>query len=551
MKKKYTQIIEIEECKQAVRIARISSRKQERGASLEAQEQIIKEYCEKNKLKIIEPYEKAFIFTESSTRGGRKKFYEMIDFIEKQKHKTAIVVHTLDRLQRGFEECTKIKQLLKDDKIEVHFIHESLILNKFSSDEDFTRYDFGILAAKMYLTAMNKNVNRCQKYNREAGMWQCLAKIGYLNKPKTSKSPATLKLDPDRAPIIKQIFEEYATGVHSLKSIWLSAKEKGLTSKEPNFNPRSKNFGKICPISRSKIHDILNDPFYYGYTYVACEELDEITQKPIRSYYKLIKHVYDSIITKELFDRVQKVLKERKKEKFCKEQKYAGIPFTFRGLITCKCGCSMTPERHKGYVYLRCSHQRGDCKQGLVNEDIILKQLEEEVFSKIQISPTMYDLLKKSIIQSIEDEKKINTNAKKKIAEDISIIDNRLERLWECYLDRDINKAKYETEKQKYLEQKQDLQAKAEKFADISGELKENVGKAMDFVANLPELMKIATPDEKNTLLKKLLTNCILDGKVLQYEIKAPFDKLLSCTNYKKWKDVALNNIEEFEKVMV
>jgi hypothetical protein len=74
----------------------------------------------------------------------------------------------------------------------VHFIHESLILNKFSSDEDFTRYDFGILAAKMYLTAMNKNVKRCQKYNREAGMWQCMAKIGYLNKPKTSKSPATL-----------------------------------------------------------------------------------------------------------------------------------------------------------------------------------------------------------------------------------------------------------------------------------------------------------------------------------------------------------------------
>lgn len=50
----------------------------------------------------------------------------------------------------------------------------------------------------------------------------------------------------------------------------------------------------------------------------------------------------------------------------------------------------------------------------------------------------------------------------------------------------------------------------------------------MDFVVNIPKLMKIATSDEKNTLLKKLLTNCVLDGKVLKYEIKAPFDKLLS-----------------------
>lgn len=163
----------------------------------------------------------------------------------------------------------------------------------------------------------------------------------------------------------------------------------------------------------------------------------------------------------------------------------------------------------------------------------------------------MYELLKKSITQSIEDEKKINISARKKIDADIAVIDNRLERLWECYLDRDINKARYETEKQKYFEQKQDLQAKAEKFSYISNELKGNIEKAMDFVVNLPELMKIATPDEKNMLLKKLLTNCVLDSKVLKYEIKAPFDKLISCTNYKKWKDIAMENLEEFEKIKV
>lgn len=89
MKKKYTQVIEIEECKQAVMLARVSSRKQERGASLNAQVESIKEYCQKNGFTIIEPYEKAFVFTESSTRGRRKKFKEMIEFIEKQKHKTA------------------------------------------------------------------------------------------------------------------------------------------------------------------------------------------------------------------------------------------------------------------------------------------------------------------------------------------------------------------------------------------------------------------------------------------------------------------------------
>lgn len=490
------------------------------------------------------------MFTESSTRGGRKKFNEMIDFIEKQKHKTAIVVHTLDRLQRGFGECEKIKELLKADKIEVHFIVESLILDKFSSDDDFTRYDFGILSAKLYLTSMNKNVKRSQKYNREAGLWQGLAPIGYLN-AKDERRRATLILDPERAPIIKQIFEEYASGVHSLKSVWLSAKEKGLMSKEPNYNPRSKNYGKICPISRNKIHDILTNTFYYGAMYVADEEIDEKTKKPVKTFYKLINHVYEPIISKELFDKVQKVLKTRKKERFCKEQKYAGIPFVFRGLITCKCGCAITPEHHKKgnkeYVYLRCSHQKGTCNQKLVNENTILEQLEREIFHQIRISPTMHDLLKTSITQSLEDEKKINASIRKKIVEEISLIDTRLERLWECYLDRDIDKARYELEKQKYLEQKKDLNARVEKYSDISNGLKENIGKAIDFAANLSNLMKAASPDEKNMLLKRLLTNCILDGEFLKYEIKAPFDKLLSCSNYKKWKDIAIENLEEFE----
>ena len=550
MKRKYKQVIEIEKCEQAVMLARVSSRKQERGASLEAQEKSIKEYCNKNNLIIIEPYPKAFVFTESSTRGGRKKFNEMIEFIEKQKHKTAIVVHTLDRLQRGFGECEKIKELLKADKIEVHFIMETLVLDKFSSDDDFTRYDFGILSAKLYLTSMNKNVKRSQKYNREAGLWQGLAPIGYLN-AKDERRRATLILDPERAPIIKQIFEEYASGVHSLKSVWLSAKEKGLMSKEPNYNPRSKNFGKIGPISRNKIHDILTNTFYYGAMYVADEEIDEKTKKPVKTFYKLINHVYEPLISKELFDKVQKVLKTRKKEKFCKEQKYAGIPFVFRGLITCKCGCAITPEHHKKgnkeYIYLRCSHQKGACNQKLVNENTILEQLDREIFHQIRISPTMYDLVKTSITQSLEDEKKINASVRKKIAEETSLIDTRLERLWECYLDRDIDKAKYELEKQKYLEQKKELNARAEKYTDISNGLKENVGKAIDFAANLSNLMNKASPDEKNMLLRRLLTNCVLDDGVLKYEIKAPFDKLLTCANYKKWKDIAIDNLEEFE----
>lgn len=43
----------------------------------------------------------------------------------------------------------------------------------------------------------------------------------------------------------------------------------------------------------------------------------------------------------------------------------------------------------------------------------------------------------------------------------------------------------------------------------------------------------------------------MLDSEVLKYEIKAPFNKLLSCSNYKKWKDIAMENLKKFENMEI
>lgn len=522
-------------CRQAVIFARVSSNKQELGASIDAQVETITNYCKQKDLTILVP--DRFIITESSTRGERKRFHEMLDFVAKQKHKTAIVVHCIDRLQRGFDECAAIRQLLKDDKIEVHFYKEGLVLHKESSSSDIARYDFGILSAKLYIGSMQDNVKRSQKYNRECGKWQGLAPIGYLN-AKDENRKATLIVDEERAPIIKQIFKAYATGQHSLKSIWLLAKEMGLMSKEKNQFKDSPYFGKLAPVSRNKVYDILTNPFYYGVMFVRID--NEMRQ---------IHHIYPPLIDKALFDKVQKVLKSKKSQP-SKEQQYGGIPFTFRGLIQCSCGCMITPEQHtrgdKQYIYLRCSHLKGSCHQGLVNENKILEQLDREIFSKVRISPTMLDLLKKNVLHTLEDEKEINANIRKKLTSDIKALENKQERLWDYFLDGNIDKGKYEFEKSKIDTQKIELQKTAEKYADITKELKENVGKAIDFVANMSYLMKNAEPVEKCELLSILLSDCVLDGNELKYKIKAPFDKLIACSDYTKWNKIPLENLDEF-----
>lgn len=104
--------------------------------------------------------------------------------------------------------------------------------------------------------------------------------LGYLNKRHADikKEKVEVYLDTERAPLVRQIFEEYATGMFSMAEIRLMITIAGLQTKK----------GK--KLSACHVENILKNPFYYGYM-----------------VYKgmLYKHVHPRLITKELFDECQ------------------------------------------------------------------------------------------------------------------------------------------------------------------------------------------------------------------------------------------------------
>lgn len=68
---------------------------------------------------------------------------------------------------------------------------------------------------------------------------------------------------------------------------------------------------------------------------------------------------------------------------------------------------------------------------------------------------------------------------------------------------------------------------------------------------NISNIFDKATPDKQNQLLRLLLTDCKLNGKRLEYNLKAPFDRLIAYKNYQDWPQVAVKNLGEFEKAIV
>ena len=512
-------------CTQAVIFARVSTKEQEPGASLDAQKVAMEAYCQKICLPIVQKYR----VIESSTNGKRVVFHQMLDFVRKQKQKTAIVVHCIDRFQRRFNECVDVETLLLDDKVDLHFCKEGLILTKNSPSSDIMRWDMGILSGKMYIANLRDNVNRGMEYKWADGEYQTKAPVGYLNIPKTKTTPANIVIDPERSPFIKKMFEMYATGNYSIKALQQFAKDMNLCSVR---NKNNKTLG------RETIWNILKNPFYYGEMRIRGETMP---------------HKYEPIISKELFDEVQDILSCKKIG--IQPPKYAGIPFAFRKLIKCAhCGCYITSEMHtkksgKQYRYVRCSHMRGKCQQGVVSESVLLQQLDEEVFSKIRLNATIIDLLKKCVQKRLTEESEANTVMKRKITNELNNLEAREKRIKDCFFDGDITRDEWNEEKAELAKKKDELQQTLENYADISREIQYTVNEVLDIAACASEIMKKANPEQQNNLLGLILDECYLDGQKLVYTLKKPFDKLIFLENSDNWFEFDKSDVHYYENL--
>ena len=496
-----------EECKQAVIFARVSSLTQQKeGVSLDVQMEAITKYCNDKNLKII----KELNISESSTNNERKQYKEMMNFVQTCPGKVAIVVNFVDRLQRNPDDTGLLNNLRREGKIEIHFIKENLILHKNSKGMDLIFWNMYVLMAYSPIVNMIDKVKASQEHNWAAGEWQGYAPIGYMNSRRKGKSH--IKIDPERAELVKRLFEEYATGNHSLSSLAQLAKDMNLCTRKEE---------RTTPLTRNAIWTILKNPFYYGMMRVKGQ---------------LMPHVHGALIDKVLFDDVQNVIAGKGRPVF--RVGYKEEPYIFRGLIKCgTCGRTITPEtQKKTLIYLRCNHPKGTCTQGLVREETILQQLDYEIFSNcISMPEEMIIALKANVRAFLANEANLNATALKTIRTQISVLKDKKDRLFDFYLDGKCDQATHDSKAAKLDKEIADLENRAEKYIAMSGDFDKAVEDIIDIAGNLKNLMESSCIAKKREILKLLLTNIRLDGQKLVYTIAPPFDTLLKTRDCKGW----------------
>ncbi len=168
----------------AILLARVSSKEQEEGQSIPAQERRLREYAESKGLVV----EEVFKITESSTKDTRKEFEKILERIRKSRETVALVADTIDRVQRSFKESVVLDNLRKDGKVEIHFMREGLILNLRSNSSDILRWDMGVMFARSYVLQLSDNIKRSKEQAAKRGVWMGLAPTGYMHVLKWMKN---------------------------------------------------------------------------------------------------------------------------------------------------------------------------------------------------------------------------------------------------------------------------------------------------------------------------------------------------------------------------
>lgn len=377
--------------------ARKSTESEERQVlSIDSQIKEMLELAERDGLEVVEIRRESHSAKES---GQRPIYKEILEDIRRGRF-NGILTWAPDRLSRNAGDLGSVVDLMDQQLLlEIRTYGQHF---KNSPNEKFLLM---ILCSQAKLENDNKSINvkRGLRTRVEMGLWPGPAPTGYMKEKRMDRKCETL-LDPERAPIIKKMFEKVAYEHWSGRKIynWLK------------FDINLRTFAGKKHLSLGNIYKILDNTFYYGVFEYPRQSGNWYTGK------------HEPIITKELFDLVQAQVKSNVLRVENKE--FAFTKMMFCGL--CGSGISADEKFKKlknggvaRYVYYGCTKARGvDCKCGYTEEKEVIKQFNE-LIDKINLNEIEVKEKIKSDVERFSKLQKFLLGTKEKI--DIPHIDVR------------------------------------------------------------------------------------------------------------------------------
>lgn len=462
---------------------RVSSNDQARGTSLIEQRSYIERYAVQKAYGLEDIYEES----ESAAKTGRGKFDEMIRRLKEEKLR-GLIFHKVDRSARNPRDQALLWDLIQEG-YEMHFVAEGI-----STVDPVGRHMMYMLwaLASGYSENLRAEILKGQHGRLKQGKLPWHLPLGYERGMDCTAVP-----DKKRAPLIRMLFQEYAAGLHSIRTLTQRAKEVGLVNKV------GANLGK------NAIEAMLKQTFYYGV----------ITHSKTGAY----KGEHEPIVSKSTFERVQYFLKKRG---FKRKYSHA---YVFGNLVACpNCGSMLkamtSTKRHKNrhkWKYYYCRNK--ECFVTSFKESDLEQQAIAEL-KKIELGKDEVE----AFAQAVREHRVRAEGDKLKQLQAVDLnlknVQSRLDGLFGLLADDKIDAETHKKMRLVLINKQLELQ---ETKRDIEqGELKrveqlETLGKLL----KSPSIaFRMANTINRRRLVTAMVENCHLTQKGLVFIWKKPFD---------------------------
>ena len=446
-------------------------------------------------------------------RIDRPKFQRMLQFVS-QGYFKGVICLCWDRISRNKGDDTVIRKLMRKG-VDFRFAYAEY--EKSSSgalhmdiDGMFSQHHSRVTSEKVTITIKN---------SRDKGLCTYRAPIGYLNNGSMEEKP----LDPERAPIIKQMYELYATGDWSLSDIARWANEQGFTT-VPMRRRRTKEemlaeedeveeIPKVArPVTENHISRILSNRFYTGRTLNNQGEY-------------VPSNSHEAIVSDELFEEVQKQLKKKTTSIHYTEK----LDQPLRGVCRCAyCERVYTPYMKKGIQYYnsRCTKS---CKN--TDKNLSFDKIDKKISGLITSLYFTDDEIEQmdaragTDIALLEEKRQKELDKverkKKKVREDLAYIrSNKLTLLKTgVYTPEGLIE-----EEEKLNDELSELQ-NAEQASDVAmHETMKEVQKLSELIKNVAIYYQFAKPHEKEQIVRVIFSELYISQDTLQFKVKKGFE---------------------------
>lgn len=352
---------------------------------------------------------------------GRPAFQSMLQRIRDERDVDYVVIYKLSRMNRNRLDDALVMAQLRQHGVTLVSATEMI------DETPEGQLMHGVLASfnEFRSAADGADIRYKMREKAKRGGTVSRAPLGYTNVRETfeGREISTVAIDPVRGPLIKQAFELFATGEHTLATLCDELTHRGLQTRAGRFPPG--------PLSDSKLSTLLRDPYYVGVVTFKGEQF---------------AGRHEPLIDQELFDAVQAVIsgkrisgeRQRVHHHYLKGTLFCGACHE-RGRDSRLLIQKSTGRRGGIYFYFFCTaRQSNECSEPyLPLEDVEAAVVRH--YATLPIEPELVELIRQDLASTMSDLQAAARTAQRQREGRLAKLDRQEENLLDLVADSEVD----------------------------------------------------------------------------------------------------------------